>query len=202
MSILNDNITNYGIEVIGNRINSARCDADLTQEKLGEKIGKGRETISAWEHGKSWPGFQDMLMICNVCDCDLGYLIGEYEEKHRITSDICAETGLSETAADFLRSLKKFGCSDDNNYIYALDVLFADYQNVLLFLYGLQHTVDQKINYLLHRDSDADAALKTAAEAINNRDTSIALYGLQKNLNDIIDKFACCAVKYKKNARK
>ena len=44
------------------------------------------------------PQFEDMLKMCEVFDCELGYLLGEFDCKTREATDIQAKTGLSEKA--------------------------------------------------------------------------------------------------------
>lgn len=46
------------------------------------------------------PQFEDMLKMCEVFDCELGYLLGEFNCKTREATDIQAKT-------DYLKSYKK-----------------------------------------------------------------------------------------------
>ena len=57
------------------------------------------ERLKQWEYGNNPISHEWIPAICDVLDCDTGYLFGEYEEKKREVSDICSITGLSSAAA-------------------------------------------------------------------------------------------------------
>lgn len=44
--------------------------------------------------------------MAELFDCDMGYLLGDYAERHRVTADICSETGLTEKAVDTILQYK------------------------------------------------------------------------------------------------
>ena len=93
---------------IGKRIYEERGKAGYTQEELANEIGTTRQSISKWEKGEGLgPTVFDIARLCNVFNCDFGYLVGEYECKTRVSTDICFETGLSEKAIDALLNLSE-----------------------------------------------------------------------------------------------
>ena len=47
-------------------IRSARHHADMSQEKLGEYLGKSKANISLWESGAHEPSFAQLLKIIEV----------------------------------------------------------------------------------------------------------------------------------------
>lgn len=57
----------------GKRIASLRRRANLTQEKLGEKIGVTNKTISRWENGNYMPDLEMLQLLCG----ELGVSIQE-----------------------------------------------------------------------------------------------------------------------------
>lgn len=61
-----------------------------------KKVDSKRKAIGNWELGNAEPSLHDLVQLCNLLNCDMGYLLGEYPERRRQTADICAETGLSE----------------------------------------------------------------------------------------------------------
>lgn len=63
-------------------------------------------TYKKWETAENAIQLEWIPAICDVLDCDVGYLFGEYEEKKRESSDISAITGLSEKAIRNLSKLK------------------------------------------------------------------------------------------------
>ncbi len=76
-------------------------DNKETEKKLD------RDTLSRWESGLSFPSLYWLDRLCDIFDCDLGYLLGEYPEKHRITAEVCEVTGLSEECVEELIKDKK-----------------------------------------------------------------------------------------------
>ena len=92
---------NMKVKVIGERIKAERTreGCSVTLDALAEKIGVTRQTISKWEKGEgSGPTVWDLIRLCEFFGCDYGYLIGDYECRTRIATDIREETGLSELA--------------------------------------------------------------------------------------------------------
>jgi DNA-binding Xre family transcriptional regulator len=73
-------------------------------DELADKVGTTRQTISKLENGKSVETtLNTLLNLCSVFDCELGYLLGEYDCKTRTATDIQKETGLSEKSIDILK---------------------------------------------------------------------------------------------------
>lgn len=91
-------VNNYNFQKIGRRIKEERDKIKKSQAELGEYIGVTRQTIAKWEHGEDIPQLSDLLRLCNLFKCDLGYMLCEYDCKTRTATDIQAETGLSEEA--------------------------------------------------------------------------------------------------------
>lgn len=104
MLIMN-NIYNF-IE-IGKRIKTERIRLGLNQQELADSLNlAARQTIAKWEKGTIMPQLQDMLNMCNLFRCELGYLLGEYTCRNRINTDISNETGLTEKSIQTLHDLK------------------------------------------------------------------------------------------------
>ena len=74
----------------------------MTQDQLSEKFNLSRDTISSWENGKSVPNINQLQQLCNIFDCDAGYLLGEFETKRAAAIPGAAATHLSEKAIDNL----------------------------------------------------------------------------------------------------
>lgn len=62
--------------LIGKRIRDARLHADLTQERLGERVGVDRRTILGIEYGRSDPSLTLLLRIADAVRVPLRDLIG------------------------------------------------------------------------------------------------------------------------------
>ena len=59
-----------------NRIAPLRREAGLNQRELGEKVGVGQTTISAWETGKNEPDSKSMHKMAQLFHVSIGYLMG------------------------------------------------------------------------------------------------------------------------------
>lgn len=105
--------------MIGSRVKKARDKISLSRQKLtdilnsredrptlrGERDSLSPETLKKWEYGENPINIEWLPVICDVLDCDIGYLFGEYKEQRRETADVCKVTGLTETAVDILQNL-------------------------------------------------------------------------------------------------
>lgn len=92
----------YDLNYMAGRIKKARNDVGLTQGQLAQKLYCERETVTAWESGKNIPKIDTLIQLCDILQCDLGHLLGEYPEKRREISDACKITGLSERAINYI----------------------------------------------------------------------------------------------------
>lgn len=107
----------YDLIKIGKRLRDLRKKYEGNQEKgysekpsqevFGTMLGGwDRRKIAEWEKGKELPPLDTMLQMCELFDCELGYLLCEHDTKTRTAADIQNETGLNEAAIDILRSSK------------------------------------------------------------------------------------------------
>lgn len=96
-----DNITG-----MGRIIKAERKKLGDNLDEFAQKIGISRQTLAKWESGQgNGPTVNDLLRMCELFNCDFGYLVGEYTCKKREATDIQAETGLSDSGINTLRSL-------------------------------------------------------------------------------------------------
>lgn len=92
-------------KLIGERIKQERNKMNLTQDEFKEKIHiSARQTIARWENGKVLPSLEDMLVMCDLFECELAYLLCEQDCKTKTATDISKETGLSETSINRILS--------------------------------------------------------------------------------------------------
>ena len=105
----------YDLKSIGNRIRKQRKEAGYTQGKLAQQLylsEDSRQTIGKWEKGEVLPDMEQLLLMCDLFNCELGYLLCEYDCKTRNTTDITEITGLSEKAVNSIIGLKNSEISD------------------------------------------------------------------------------------------
>ena len=74
---------------------------------LAENLGVHRSMIEAWENeiNSRAPTPNQLRQLCNLFQCDIGHLFGDYDSKKREIADIQEVTGLSETAINKLTAL-------------------------------------------------------------------------------------------------
>ena len=90
----------YNWNEIGERIRFERKKKNMSMDALAESIGTSRQTIARWERGEGVEVTLNMLLrLCNIFECDIGYLLCEYDCKTRVITDLQEETGLSVLAA-------------------------------------------------------------------------------------------------------
>ena len=86
----------------------------ITNKTIAEYIGKTERTVSDWlqkrpsykaEDEGGYPDIplKDILKLCDLFDCDIEYLLGEYDCKHKTEEDIHRVTGLDETSINILK---------------------------------------------------------------------------------------------------
>lgn len=109
----------YDFDKIGKRLQKERKEQKMSQDDLMERLKKegvyiGRNKLSAIENGKAdISGFDlnFLFKLCIIFNCDIGYLLCEYDTKHHVTADICENTGLSENAVE--KIIKKRSSADE-----------------------------------------------------------------------------------------
>lgn len=65
---------------IGNKLQRARTKANLTQEQVAEALGVSRQTISNWENEKTYPDIRSVVILSDLYDVSLDYLLKDKEE--------------------------------------------------------------------------------------------------------------------------
>lgn len=105
------------VRQIGKRIKDERRKKKLSQQKLADAISsimvdsdpdyKGTEqnTVSNWEKGVSLPPLSKLIALSEIFDCDIGYLLCDYDEPTRNLADVVEQTGLSGGAATRLKNM-------------------------------------------------------------------------------------------------
>lgn len=93
-------------KAIGTRIKRERTVAGFkSQADFAAALGyskDSRQTIWNWEKGERLPSLDDFEKMCEIFECELGYLLCEYDCKTREATNISVATGLSEKAVNKL----------------------------------------------------------------------------------------------------
>lgn len=155
----------YNKEKISERIRKERKNLNINQSQLAVAIGyssSSRQTIGNWEdkNNNTVPNINDLFKLCEVFECELGYLLGEYETKTRDVADIREITGLSETAINNLVAIK------NSPYMQILDILnkLLEHMNITVLLKEIYTYV---WNFNENRFSNSEKNLKKIADIMN-----------------------------------
>lgn len=65
----------------GEKLFKLRKEKVLSQEALAEKLNTTRQAVSKWENGQGFPETEKLIMIGNVFEVSLDYLLKETAEK-------------------------------------------------------------------------------------------------------------------------
>lgn len=100
---------NYNDKKINERIYSEIIDAGYskTSEKFWEQVGCARQTFDTKLNQGGLLSLDVMTKMCEIFDCELGYLLCEYDVKHKEYASTCELTGLSENTINALQYYKK-----------------------------------------------------------------------------------------------
>lgn len=126
----------YNYIEIGERIRKEREKLNLSQDELLDKIRDsgnpciGRNTLSKLENGDQAAfnaiSISKLTSICNVFDCSISYLMGEYTFRNYDNKFICEQTNLLES--NLIKILNKenhfLNMLIGSNYFYGLDYYF------------------------------------------------------------------------------
>ena len=175
----------YNFKKIGKRIASERKKHGFETQnalikKLQEKyfIHVGRNTISSIECGSVNHFDCDLLAaLCSEFDCDMGYLLCEYDCKCHQNADVQKVTGLSDKAIDNIKFIKQQGerLGENDRDLEMLNLIFSDYRALHDFLSYLNLFVDNPYTCSGHykvRDSEPVKYTNTCGEEnyIDNSD--------------------------------
>ena len=76
-------ITKGGATMVKNRIAQFRRENGMNQRELGEKLGVGQTTVSAWETGRNEPDSDSLGRMAKLFHTTIGYLMGYEPESYR-----------------------------------------------------------------------------------------------------------------------
>ena len=61
--------------LFADKLQSLRKSKGLSQEELAEKCNVTRQSVSKWETGLGYPETEKLLILCEILDVDLDYLL-------------------------------------------------------------------------------------------------------------------------------
>lgn len=91
--------------MFGEKLFKLRKQKGLSQEALAETLGTTRQAISKWENGQGFPETEKLLMIGNIFEVSIDYLLKDAVEHNKGNEDGYYVS--RETAEGFLLSTRK-----------------------------------------------------------------------------------------------
>lgn len=162
----------YDMTAIGKRISKERKSLGLTQSEFAKKLylsQDSRQTIAKWENGTTLPTLDRLLVMCNIFECELGYLLCEYDCKTMTVTDIHSQTGLSEEAISVLANLNRL---DINEVLITLSKIITHDKFLKLLSTIHTHIWDFNKN---HFQADTDS-VNAIAVCMNCRSSEVKEY--------------------------
>lgn len=116
----------YNMVDVGQRIKEERLkNGYKRQDDLCDELHIGRNTLSAWENGKANIELGDLIKLCELFNCEVGYLLCEYDTPYRVQSDISEQTQLSTKAIENIMKSRDNHKKLFGNCKNSLDVLLS-----------------------------------------------------------------------------
>ena len=118
---------------LGERLLGYRTNIGISQEKLAEKIGVSRQTISKWETNQSTPDFDKILPLCEVLGITTEELIkGEKETKNSEAKEIKQENEKAKNEYLQKRNKKKAIVLSVSIFLYCIATFSLPYMTEVL----------------------------------------------------------------------
>lgn len=144
----------YKPEKIGNIIRAERKKHKMSQEELAKKLYITVKQVSNYENNKLIPPMDNLLEICNIFDCEMGYILGEkdYSQGTKLKTIVTNKTGLNVEAINAILQITGTGreCIDwgynAEKYRKILNNLFTskEFLNFIKTLAELDHSYQIK----------------------------------------------------------
>ena len=75
-------------DLLVDRLKNARTNQGLKQQDVAEQLGIKANTISNWEKGRTEPGIDTFVKLCDIYQLDCASLLSEVYAFNRISKDI------------------------------------------------------------------------------------------------------------------
>ena len=112
----------------------------ITNQSIADEFGISRYKVDAYLRGDEPLDVLTLLKFCKKLNCEAGYILGEFDEKKRQTSDVKKATGLS---SDALKALNK----KKNSVIYDKTVWHKNDTQVVIKPMSAKDTVPANSKY-------------------------------------------------------
>ena len=137
--------------------NARKSETTYSQIEIAHMLGlECRQSYADIETGKKEPHLEYIYKLCDIFQCDIGYLLGEYPTKKREAADVQKVTGLSEKAIEKLMELKRYEESPEvHNEQYITEDTFILHTINLLLEHEEMHNILFNIAAYIFTNDDA-----------------------------------------------
>lgn len=199
----------YNKEEIGKIIRNKRTNSlNWSQEALGKEVGVTGKQISNYEKGILTPPIDVLFKLCELFDCELGYLLGEedYTSGTKLNTSINNKLGINTNSINAIRNItgNKRSCIhfgyDSNDFIRILNNILSSpyFRSLIESIYELDHCLRESDQVWIDLDNKyGKEVLSKAQEYLNSSidyyhdDTSEQLsdiyYEAIKDIDNAID---------------
>lgn len=171
---------------IGSRIKQCRKEAHLTQADLLEKCYMSQSSIATlrrWERGEKIPDTDVLGKMCELFDCDMGYLLADYPTKRHETADVSEITGLSPEAVERLNSFMSYDTGRLRIGVLGLLLRNTDFSHFLL-----DSIIAYYDKYAEYKKGLKESSGLSRTEKNQRRDAMDAAgWRIQKTFSELID---------------
>ena len=152
---------------IGKRIQALRIAKGLKQAEFLRALymsDTSLKSLRSWEKGEILPELDTLTRMATVFECDIGYLLCDYDEINRDIADICTATGFTASAAqnienmDFVVGNRHFAQFENGTLSkrYILSQAIAD-ERIIQVLIAAKQAKSLKFNLQKKVDPDIDS---------------------------------------------
>lgn len=169
---------NYSTSLIGEIIKKERQKRKWTQKKLADTIAISFNQISKYEKGEVVPPFHILFKLCEIFNCDIGYLLGEedYSQGSKLYTEIYNLIGLNANSIEVLKRITGTGKrspqygTDPEKYKRILNTLISSLY-FTLFIQCIEHLDSQisKFEEAQNKLNELDLQRRAQSEVLNEK---------------------------------
>ena len=186
----------------GENLKRLRKEKNISQEKLAEKVGVSRQSVSKWETGDAYPEMSNILALCSIFRCNINDLVNDniidlnslddeikmsvvkFKEKEQKKMK-----GLSKAIYIIARILKILS-------VIGLIVAFISTIASLVFIPNIKFNQDKKIVKIFNQEYNYILGDYSLSIDIDNEEISIIAYDKYER-NIVIDNVIKSTTSYK-----
>ena len=186
----------YNYVEIGERIRKERKKLNLSQDDLINTIREklehcfGRNTLSKIENGDQAAfkaiSVAELTSLCEIFNCSISYLVGEYTFRNYDNKFICVQTGLSEESVEKLKHWNDLALKPDRGYAWARNCIRAINDLFSCDIWFSHDVLIQIADYCYYRNVYENPNTKSKERTKALQKFQLALFNATNGLSDCI----------------